>query len=218
MVALLVLVLFAAVLPFTVWLAAVPEPWTYLEPGVPPGQILYVISKLAGLIAIALFTLQIVLTLIRHRKFKILRGLAKYSLHYWLGIITFITILIHIGLFALAASVRAESWMVQLLLPNWHGFYNSMVSLGVIAFYLSCVLVLLGLLLKFALLRKNGVHKLLATICGGLIFVHSFAIGSETHEPAVRFFYLLLALMMALGVVSKLVNRTDSSTNAAKSG
>lgn len=200
----ILIVLCVLVLPVLAWLSAVPEPWNYLASDVPQGQLLYVFSKLAGLVAISLLTLQLSLILARKSLLNLVPGMFSWTFHYRLGIVTALTVLIHVGLFVSAASLRAGSLNLQLLLPNWHGFYNSMVSIGVLALFLVVVLVLLGVLLKRGLAVNKLYHQRIALLSVVLVFVHSYAIGSETHLPLVRLFYGTLAVALLFSVLSSL--------------
>ncbi len=172
-------------LPLAAWLPVTGDPLLYFTAEVPPGQGVYVLSKLAGLYAITVLGLQMVIGLLANKRVR--------ATHKQLGILLVITTLLHVGLFVIAASLRAGTITYSMLWPTFAtGYYQQSLSLGVIA------LVLMGIVVMAGCYRfRHGslvlVHRLSVFICG-LAFVHSFWIGSETRNAAIITLYVLIAL------------------------
>lgn len=206
------------ILPLILWLFSVGNVFDYLEDGVPVGQLLYILSKLAGLLAISLLTLQISLMSFRRLPLA-LRGLKSrprwnIERHGILGTVTIICAVVHAGLFILAASARSDHWVWHLLAPRFQsGFYDAMVSLGVIAIYL---LVIVGILGWYSRRRAylRPIHQVVVVLSTALIIIHSFAIGSETHTLPLRLYYVALLAILA-GSTYTLFRSKYSSVNHA---
>ena len=196
--------LFAILLPTLLWLSVVGDPRLYLDPSVPPGQLAYVLSKLAGLCAAGLFALQLTLMVLRGTRFGPVVRRWGIRAHQRLGLAVVLVIVAHVVLFVAAASLRSEHLAARLLLPRWgSGFYDAMVSVGVLAFYLVVVVVAAGALSR----RRDGTrgrfrraHRALALASVPLVVVHSYAIGSETASVPVMAFYALFGAVALAGV------------------
>lgn len=205
----------ALVLPTLLWLTAVGDPRLYLDPSIPTGQLPYIASKLAGLLAVGLFTLQLLLMVVRNTRSR--PGMVRWSsrAHFWLGFTVLGMITIHIGLFVLAASLRSGHFAVQLLLPRFqNGFYDAMVSVGAIAFYSIVLLVVIGVISRRKSLRGSGrkrLHRILVLVSVPLIIAHSFAIGSETNSITWLVFYGVLCSGSLAGLVLALRRKSFKS-------
>jgi len=190
---------FAAVLsvPFIAWLISVRDPGAYLTHALPPGQSLYVFSKLGGLLALFLLWMQCVLAL-AHRT-PILHGFPAISFkaHRRLGLVTVIAVLAHAVLFIMAVALRTGSPAWNLLLPNFaHGYYNSFVSLGLIAGWLLVLGIYAGWRTSRGYMAWKKVHMVWPVVFA-LAFLHSFTIGSESRYGAMRYVLLLVATSFA---------------------
>jgi len=188
--------------PFALWFYNIGNPIEYLDPGVPPGQLLYIFSKLAGLIGITLIGLQLALVFLR--KHSRSRGLkwTNHS-HRLLGTILFLTVAFHVGFFVGAASLRSGHFAIgPLTLRFSQGFYDQMISLGALAFYLMVLVVTFGFVL-FRKKRSNKLrrlHTITVLVVTALAMVHSFSVGSETRSLPMIIFYLLLISVLFYGV------------------
>jgi len=171
-----------------------------ITPTAPPGQLLYVLSKVAGLLAMVLVWLQLMLSL----SGRILRQLA-YSgsrVHRISGLVLLLLLSLHAALFVAAVSVRHGSLSLSVLVPNFtSGFYTSSVSLGVLG------LLLFGLASAVYMFRQNRErlfrwgHRCVIAACL-LVFVHSYLIGSETRSALMGAFYLAsLTMLLAASAV-----------------
>lgn len=196
---------FSAVLsaPVIVWWVSVGDPGAYLSHDLPPGQALYIFSKLSGLLALFLFWGQCLLAL-AHRA-PILRGIPPVGVttHRRLGLLTFTVALMHVILFVIAASLRAGSPAWNLLIPNFtHGYYNSFVSLGVLAMWLLLLGVWAGWRTSRGYAAWKTVHGIWPVVFG-LVFLHAFSIGSESRYGAMRYVLLLVATSFCAAGISR---------------
>jgi len=194
-------VLFA---PLIVWLISVKNPVAYLIKDVPPGQALYIVSKLAGLFALCAFWGQCILALAARapvlREFPTVRQ----HQHKVIGLLTLVLVLTHISLFFVAASLRGGAPAWTLLWPNFsHGYYNAMVSLGLIAVWL----LLLGVYAGWRTARGSRAWKKVHMIWFAvflLVFIHAYAIGSESRYGAMRYVLLFIATSLVAATLSRI--------------
>lgn len=137
----------AIVLPFGVWLAELRGPLDHLRGAVPPGQTLYVASKLAGLTGFSLAILQLDLVVVRRYLPRHVPGGASFHLlHRSLGKLCTAALLVHALLFASAASVRAGHPAWATLWPTFDsGSFELGRSLGVLGLWIVLALVPLGI-------------------------------------------------------------------------
>ena len=185
--------------PLIVWLATVHHPLSYVRfGGMPPGQQFYLIAKLAGLLAFCLFWTQCVLALARHA--PMLPGFpgSDLRLHRRLGLATAALILVHVGCFVAATTMRTGHPAWDLLWPVFdQGFYKFNIGLGVVAFWLVCLTVFAGWRTSRGGRRWKAIHLLWPAVFG-LAFWHAFTIGTESRFGGMR--YLVLALVASLAV------------------
>ncbi len=119
-------------LPLVTWLAAIGNPVTYFHYELPPGQVMYILAKLAGLYAFVLLWVQVMFGLLKNDP------LSRYLLPQWsmgkhrlLGIATLLAAWAHFLLFFAAVSLRKDTIAYDLLLPEFgKGIYFIAVSLG----------------------------------------------------------------------------------------
>lgn len=206
------------IVPLALWLSSTGNVLEYLEDGVPAGQLLYILSKLAGLLAISLLTLQVSLMTLRRfassERVAVLQFRWSTIRHTVLGCITILCAAIHAGLFFLAASARSEHWTWHLLLPRFqNGFYDAMVSLGAIALYGVVIVGFLGWHSR-RYRAYRPLHQFTVSLCALLVVIHSYAIGSETHTLALRLYYVVL-LMILVGSAVSLIRTNGQRTSHA---
>lgn len=202
----LVCMVFAAVLlaPVVVWLVSVGNPLDYLDHTLPPGQALYVTSKFAALLALSCFWAQCLLALARRT--PVLNGIppAPLKLHRRLGCATLVLVLAHVGLFFVAASLRGGAPAWSLLLPNFgQGYYNAFVSLGLLAFWCLLLVAYAGWRVSRGRQRWKLVHMLWFVVFT-LVFLHAYAIGSESRFGAMRYVLLFVATSLVAASWSRL--------------
>ena len=205
-------------LPLVLWLFSVGNVLEYMDEAVPAGQLLYIFSKLAGLLALSLLTLQISLMSLRRisnaRRLVALNMRWNIERHGVLGSVVILCASLHAGLFFLAASARSEHWTWHLLLPRFQsGFYDAMVSLGAMALY---VVVIVGFLGWYSRIRRNYSpwHRIAVLICTVLVIIHSYAIGSETHTLALRLYYVVLMVILLGSAVSLIRTHARNPSHA----
>lgn len=192
--------------PLLVWSLTVPQPLRYLHfEGVPPGQSLYVIAKLAGLFALCLFWLQCVLALARRA--PLLRGFPSSDrrFHIRLGLATLALILSHVGLFTIAASQRTGHFAWDLLLPSTgHGYYRTSVGLGAIGLWLCLLAIYAGRRVAHGRHRWKPAHMLWSLVFG-LAFVHAINIGTESRYGAMRYVVWFMATSLFVASVYRVL-------------
>lgn len=206
-----------ACLPVAIWWMSVQRPMAYLRmAGLPPGQALFVLAKLAGLLAVVALWVQAMLALAG--RVPLLRVLPASTLrqHQWLGAVTALLVLAHVVLFIVATTLRKQAFAIDLLWPNLdHGYYFFNVSLGAFAFWLLVLTVFAGWRTARGDRRWRVVH-LLWPVLIGLVFFHALAIGSESRFGAMRGVMVVLAITVGLAGVARM-SRTLRSRFAAVS-
>jgi len=165
----------------------------------PPGQLLYVLSRATGLLAIVLVWLQLMLSL-SGRIFG-QRVYAGNRAHRIGGLALLLLLSLHAILFVAAVSTRQDSLSLGMLVPDFKsGFYTSSVSLGVLG------LLLFGLASAVYVFRQSRKrlfrwgHRCVVAACL-LVFVHSFLIGSEIRSALMGAFYLASVVMLLAALV-----------------
>jgi predicted ferric reductase len=187
----------ALLLPLTVWMYSVADIRDYFYYQVPPGQRLYIFSKLVGLLAITLLWLQCVVALAKYlpatRKTI---GLPTQS-HAILGIATFVAVLVHATLFIAAATVRTGHLAIGQLMPQFdQGYFAACVSLGAIGFW-TLIVVLCAGWLRRRQRQWRWLHRF-GFLAFGLGFAHSIGVGSESRLGPMVFIYLFFAAALAV--------------------
>lgn len=189
-------------IPLAVWRLSVGNPLDYFTYRVPPGQTLYAMSKLSGLLALAFFWLQCMTALARFA--PALRGFIAFNRqqHVALGTTTFLLALIHVVLFIAASSARTGHSALHLLLPKFDaGFFSAYVSLGTIAFWG------LGVAIYAGWRRWRG-HEAWKWIHRGVLvvftlgFLHGVSIGSETRLSLMAYLYAFIGLSLSVATCS----------------
>ncbi|MCO6411407.1 MAG: hypothetical protein J5I92_01560 [Thiogranum sp.] len=185
------LLLTVLTIPMVTWIAALGNPLLYFQSGLPPGQALYSLSKLAGLYAIVLLWLQVLYGVGKNiRPGRDDRRPWSFNAHRLLGISTLAAVLMHFLFFFSAVSVRTNNLPLNLLVPDLgNGFYAAAVSLGWFALVGMLLVAMSGLLRSKT---KGGwiwVHRFSFLVIA-LGLVHAQLVGSEAQ--ANHWFYLTL--------------------------
>lgn len=189
-------------IPVLVWLISTHGPIAYFLHEVPPGQRFYILSKLFGLLALTLFWLQCMAALARFA--PALRGFLSLSRrrHAYIGSITAVLVLLHVAAFITAATLRTGHLALPLLAPKFdQGFYNSFVSIGVIAFWGLVAVIIAGIMRARGREVWRWVNRLSLVVCA-LGFRHGIMIGSETRFGLMKYVYAFIGLSLATAVVS----------------
>lgn len=180
------------------WLGSTGNPLAYLGHELPPGQGLYVLSKLLGLLAIGLLWLQCLGGLTRGDAFttRLRPGL---RFHRSLGVLVLAAATTHALLFVAAASLRTGNPALALLMP-WpgQGYYALHLSYGAMALWLLALGVSAGL--ARAALPSSAWRWLhwLWVPAFVLLCLHAFGIGSETRSAPLSRIYPVLGTGLAV--------------------
>lgn len=191
-------------MPFVVWLGSTGNLFAYFTRAVPPGQALYVLSKLFGLLAIVMFWFQCMAALAKDT--PVLRGFFRLdrSHHALLGAATFATALTHLILFVVASSFRTKHAAFNLLWPQFdQGFYRAYVSLGAMAFWLLVIAVFAGWRRLRGGLPWRWLHRL-GFVVFALAFLHGISVGSETRFGVMKYVYAFVGLSLGTAVISRM--------------
>lgn len=193
------MLIFATFLPAAVWMVSVEGVSTYFTSNMPPGQLAYVLSKLAGLVAISFFWLQWMLAFLRWQSVASVKIPLSFDVHRALGVVVLVLVLAHALLFFLAVSQRTEEVAWHVLLPSFSGgYYKSRVSLGILALVIFPVAVLAGVLRhRFPVWR--WMHRAWVGVFA-LVVIHALAIGTESRFDAMWLF--LMFMIVTLGSCS----------------
>jgi DMSO/TMAO reductase YedYZ heme-binding membrane subunit len=191
--------------PLVVWVASVNAPMSYVRlNGLPPGQQLYVIAKLAGLLAFFLFWLQCLLALARYAPIVPGFPVSDLRVHRRLGSATALLILAHVVCFIIATSLRTGHASWELLLPSFaHGYYKLYVGLGAIAFWIVCPTVFAGWRVARGHRHWKAIHRLWPVVFG-LTFLHAFAIGTESRFGVMRYLVIFMVVSLAIAGIHRL--------------
>ena len=200
---LILLLLTIAFVPAIIWLQSIDDITLYIEYDVPPGQIFYILSKLAGLYAVFMLCVQVILGLINRTPLAAKIGFLNIQFHRNFGLATFTVLLLHIVFFMTAVSIRQEHIAYKLLLPNLdNGFYNIAVSLGVFAFYGLLIVIMAGFVRKRLGSSKKTwkwIHRI-SFIALVLTLAHCILIGSETRYFMIMMTFALIISMLLLAL------------------
>lgn len=160
------------------------------RPYSPPGQFLYVLSKIIATCVYLLMWWQIMLGILNKVNTKH---------HVLLGIGVFFLIIAHVVLFISAVSIRQEELSVAILLPSFSsGYYKSGLSFGVIALVFIFIATVSGLFRKkFQKYWRVGHGFVYLTFV--LATVHGLMIGSDVNSGIYPYIFYgaVLSLLFA---------------------
>jgi hypothetical protein len=194
----------ALVLPLATWFAAIGSPFTYVHYDLPPGQVPYILAKLAGLYAFVLLWLQVMFGLLKNDP------LSRYLLPQWsvnkhrlLGVTTLLTAWTHFLLFFAAVSLRKDAIAYDLLIPEFEkGIYFFAVSLGWFAVIGMTLVAVTGILRN----KTHGIWSLTRRLSLGVFIValvHAQMIGSEAKGGIWLSIHLLFAAAVLVAIIRK---------------
>lgn len=187
----------ALVIPVAQWLISVSDP-VLLQSQLPPGQWLYLFSKLLAQYAFLLLTIQLGLGLSLANRSNQL-STSNVNFHRYIGLSVLFAVLSHACLFIGGVWLRSGHFPLAVITLQFdHGYYNSFVSIGVIAACLLICVTILGAARKRIPKLFRYLHRL-AWLVWGLGFWHSMAIGTEINSRVVwSWFYSLAAVLVAI--------------------
>ena len=182
------------------WVVSVGDVTEYFMRRMPPGQTFYIFSKLAGLTAGAMLSAQIVLMVARNATWFRSRFAWNTGQHVTLGLLTLAALLLHVGLFIAAASLRGAAPAFDLLLPVFgHDPYRTGVSLGSLGVWMLVATVPIGIYMRRVgiTVRRRAVHSCAAGALA-LGIIHALVIGSEK-STIIALAVCGVAVVVALG-------------------
>ena len=176
--------------------------WRY---DVPPGQVIYLLSKLAGLYAFVVFWMQLMYGLLGPRDRALLGVELGNEFHRKLGGLVGVLIVVHVAFFVGGVSIRTHHFASQYLTISFsHGYYRSIISLGIVAVLLVAV-GFCAALARRALRRHWRLGHRVLLVAFVLAFIHSISIGSESRVSPISVLYAVMGLL-ALGAVIRRVS------------
>lgn len=193
----------ALIVPAALWASTLGNPLIYLHHDVPPGQALYVISKLFGLLALSLFWFQALAALARGVPQLGFLQLGRET-HRRLGLTLFALALAHACLFFAAASLRSGHLALGLLTLRFdNGFFAFYTTLGLIALLLFPLGIAAGFLrARFSSLR--WLHRVWA-VAFVLVFLHGMNIGTETRLGLMFYVYVFMAVSLGATAILRIL-------------
>jgi predicted ferric reductase len=169
----------------------------------PPGQFLYVGSKLLGLYGLVFLWVHMSYAILRYsaiRAYLLPWGISEHRIT---AVFSLTLIVLHLGFFVMAVAMRKGLITFDVLFPDFlHGSYNRFISLGAMAFWLLLLVAIVGYL--FSLVAKNvswltWLHRL-SYLSFILVYFHGLGVGSETKNGFMFGFYLFMGISF-LGVI-----------------
>ncbi|HFD33275.1 MAG TPA: hypothetical protein ENJ28_11290 [Gammaproteobacteria bacterium] len=160
----------------------------------PPGQTLYLLSKITAIFVYTLMWWQIMAGIITK---------VKKQLHTLLGMGVFTLIIIHVILFISAVSIRQDELSLGMLLPNFSSdYYKTGMSFGVMALFFIFIATLTGIFRK----RLKNHWKLghsFVYVTFALATVHGLMIGSDINSDGLSYFIYGAVISLILAFVYK---------------
>jgi predicted ferric reductase len=195
-------------IPLATWWGTVGSVGDYFRYSVPDGQRLYLLAKLVGLYAMVGFWLQASYGLLGatwRRRIGVDWGI---SFHRGLGLSVLTIATSHAALFIVAVAVRTNQFPSQYLLISFdHGFYRSMIALGLIALIATAVAIVAALT-RSRLGQYFRYAHWIALPAFLLAIFHSWRIGSETRTSPLSVLYLIMLVSLIGLVILRLASAT----------
>ena len=182
--------------PVALWFAQTGDLRIYFMYETPDGQFTYVLSKLAGMMALVCIAWQFILGQLRGLGWCDVAKLSQYNRKIGLATLTFAVS--HLGLFFTAVTLRQDYLAWPLLLPNFKDYYHIYLTLG--WFGLCCLLCVfsIGVLRIRNRLVKSVILPKLYWAALVLVTLHAFTVGSDAQLSAGMAFYSGLALVVVV--------------------
>jgi len=191
------------IMPGLIWYRQTGDIGFYFSEGVPDGQLLYVLSKLAGLYALLFVALQIMAALLGYLGTPL--APCKGNSHRLIGIVTLCLAVAHLMLFFTAVSIRQDAPALGMFLPSFVDYYHTRLAFGLFALWGLLVVLVAGVMRAY---RKETVtrwlHKLYWVVIA-LVYLHALAVGTEAQSSAGLLFYGLLGALVAVLMILSLI-------------
>lgn len=176
-----------------VWLSHLGTPESYLN--APPGQVNYVLAKIAGMLAMLVLSLQVGYGLS-------VRALGPAAprwntlVHASLGTTGFALLVAHVLLFQSAVALRTGHWPWQQYLPDFsQDSYRSALSIGAIGLFLFTVVFTAGTFRHVLGRAFVWIHRL-APFALGAGLVHGLLIGTESQVVWITVVYVAVGAIV----------------------
>ncbi|HBH36696.1 MAG TPA: hypothetical protein DDW45_10335 [Gammaproteobacteria bacterium] len=201
------LLLVIVTLPAMIWRQQTGDIGLYFSPSTPPGQLLYVLSKLAGMYALLFIALQIIVSLAGRLKLIPLHRM-RLS-HPLLGSLVVLLGVAHALLFFTAVSLRQGDPAWGLLFPGFRDFYHTHLTLGVFGLWILIAVMISGVV-RF--INGSSAARMLhrgywASIT--LVYIHALAIGTESQSRSGLALYSILGGVVLMLLVAWLIRRNS---------
>ena len=182
--------------PVALWLAQTSDLRIYFMYETPDGQLPYVLSKLAGMMALVCIAWQFILGQLRGLGWSDVTMISQNNRR--IGLATLAFAVSHLGLFFTAVTLRQDHPAWPLLLPNFKDFYHIYLTLG--WFGLCCLLCVffIGVLRIKNRFAKSVILPKLYWAALVLVTLHAFTVGSDAQLSAGMAFYSGLALVVVV--------------------
>jgi len=192
---------FTLVIPVLIWLQQTGNFSVYFDGTSPPGQLAYIISKLMGMLALALIAGQMILSLCQRLALINIQWLGRAHRYLGLGIV--LCAASHLLLFFIAVTLRQESPAFSLFLLDFRDFYHTHLSFGLLGLWLLIVVAVIGRLRRLRDYRWLAKYHSLYWVVTGFVYFHALAVGSESQSLIGLLFYSVLGVaIVALGFLS----------------
>ncbi len=210
---LFIVLLLIVTLPSIIWRQQTGDLGIYFSPSTPPGQLLYVLSKLAGMYALLLIALQIIRSL-AGRLNLIPPHRLRFS-HPILGTLVVLLGVAHALLFFTAVSVRQGDPAWGLLFPGFRDFYHTHLTLGVFGLWILIAVMISGVV-RF--INRSSAARMLhrgywASIA--LVYLHALAVGTETQSRLGLVLYSTLGGVILMMLVMWLIRHNRRAAVAS---
>lgn len=196
-----------------VWLWQLAPLSPYLRGEVPPGQAAYMSMRGLGLMSLLLLWSQLMLGLLSSVFKNAGEGAALIDFHKKIGLFAFGVVVSHPLFFLWGVFQRTAHFKSDNLLPIFNkGFYQSSISLGVLALYVLTAGFLAGVCSWRRGRSRRGSWLTIHRINGAafaLAAVHSLLIGSETRFLATVLIVSLAAASLCVVLGARLTGRLN---------
>lgn len=181
---------------FVIYLLSGSSLSEFSRPYAPPGQTLYVLSKVTALFVYILMWWQIMLGMLKK---------VNQTQHIILGSILFLFIIIHVTLFVTAVSIRQDELHLAMLVPDFsRGYYNIGLSMGVLAFGM-IIIAMIAAVLKTQLNQFWKFGHVLVYLAFIFATLHGLMIGSDLNTGLLSYIVYGAAFSLIIVFIYKLL-------------
>jgi len=201
-------ILFIFMLPCLIWYRQTGDISIYFTDEVPEGQLLYILSKLMGMYALLCIALQMIVSLIENPR---ILGVKWQAIpHRVFGGLVIIMAISHLLLFFFAVSLRQGSMAWGLLMPDFHDFYHTHITLGLFGFWILLAILVSGVArILFANSKISLLHNAY-WVSIVFVYLHALSIGTDIQSSLGLLLYGALGVVILVLFINRLakMNRT----------